>query len=116
MPTVPLGNVAGDNVIEPHEPVTVRTPLPVANCPSGLVTVTFFAPAVAPTVETLIVMCGEMGRTPRVNAGGGASGVPGRDHWGAVQTVFVAGGGIKQGVVVGASDRNGASRCRLSVD
>lgn len=58
--------------------------------------------------ETLIVMCGEMGRTPRVNAGTGESKVPGRDHWGAVQTVFLAGGGIRQGVVVGASDRNGA--------
>ncbi len=58
--------------------------------------------------ETLIVMCGEMGRTPRVNAGTGEARVPGRDHWGAVQAVFLAGGGIRQGVVVGASDRNGA--------
>ena len=58
--------------------------------------------------ETLIVMCGEMGRTPRINAGTGESRVPGRDHWGAVQTVFLAGGGIRQGVVIGASDRNGA--------
>lgn len=58
--------------------------------------------------ETLIVMCGEMGRTPRINAGNGQSKVPGRDHWGAVQTVFLAGGAIKEGVVVGASDRNGA--------
>ena len=58
--------------------------------------------------ETLIVMCGEMGRTPRINAGGGASKVCGRDHWGAVQTVFIAGGGIKGGVVVGTSDKNGA--------
>lgn len=53
-------------------------------------------------------MCGEMGRTPRVNAGTGESKVPGRDHWGAVQTVFVAGGAIRQGVVVGASDQDGA--------
>lgn len=58
--------------------------------------------------ETLIVMCGEMGRTPRVNAGTGESKVPGRDHWGAVQTVFLAGGPIRQGIVVGASDRDGA--------
>ena len=58
--------------------------------------------------ETLIVMCGEMGRTPKVNSGMGESKVPGRDHWGAVQTVFVAGGGTKAGVVVGASDKNGA--------
>lgn len=58
--------------------------------------------------DTLIVMCGEMGRTPRVNAGGGQSKVPGRDHWGAVQSVFVAGGGVPGGVVVGASDKDGA--------
>ena len=49
-------------------------------------------------------MCGEMGRTPRVNAGTGESKVPGRDNWGAVQTVFLAGGAIRQGIVVGASD------------
>ena len=58
--------------------------------------------------ETLIVMCGEMGRTPHINAGAGASKVRGRDHWGAVQTVFIAGGGIKGGVMVGSSDKNGA--------
>ena len=58
--------------------------------------------------ETLIVMCGEMGRTPRINAGGGQSKVPGRDHWGAVQSVFVAGGGTPGGTVVGASDKDGA--------
>ena len=49
--------------------------------------------------ETLIVMCGEMGRTPKINAK-----LPGRDHWGAVQTVFFAGGGVKGGNVVGSSD------------
>jgi hypothetical protein len=32
---------------------------------------------------------------------------PGRDHWGAVQTVFFAGGGVKGGRVVGKSDRTG---------
>ena len=53
--------------------------------------------------ETLVVMCGEMGRTPKINKK-----LPGRDHWGAVQTVFVAGGGIPGGVVVGASDQDGA--------
>ena len=52
--------------------------------------------------ETLIVMCGEMGRTPKINTK-----LPGRDHWGAVQSVFVAGGGVQGGVVVGASDAEG---------
>ena len=53
--------------------------------------------------ETLIVMCSEMGRTPKINTK-----LPGRDHWGAVQTVFIGGGGIRGGVVVGASDAEGA--------
>ncbi len=59
--------------------------------------------------ETLIVMCGEMGRTPKVNANNRSPGcAPGRDHWGAVQTVFIAGGGVPGGIVVGASDEQGA--------
>ena len=58
--------------------------------------------------ETLIVMAGEFGWTPRVFTFDGAkSGKPGRDHWGAVQSVFFAGGGIQGGSVVGASDRQG---------
>ena len=58
--------------------------------------------------ETLIVMVGEMGRTPKVTGGVSPGCKAGRDHWGAVQTVFVAGGGTKGGVVIGASDKNGA--------
>src|SRR5439155_21369564 len=59
--------------------------------------------------DVLIVMAGEFGRTPRVFTTPGAkSGLPRRDHWGAVQTVFFAGGGVKGGTVVGASDRIGA--------
>ena len=58
--------------------------------------------------ETLIIMAGEFGRTPRIFTFNGAkSGKPGRDHWGPVQSVFFAGGGIKGGNVVGASDRQG---------
>jgi uncharacterized protein (DUF1501 family) len=53
--------------------------------------------------ETLIVMCGEMGRTPKINTK-----MPGRDHWGAVQSVFFAGGGVRGGTVVGSSDAIGA--------
>ncbi len=48
--------------------------------------------------ETLVVMMGEMGRTPRINKDAG------RDHWSQCQTVILAGGGIRRGVVVGASD------------
>ncbi len=49
--------------------------------------------------ETLVVMMGEMGRTPRINNDAG------RDHWSQCQTVILAGGGIKRGAVVGASDK-----------
>jgi uncharacterized protein (DUF1501 family) len=56
---------------------------------------------------TLIVMAGEFGRTPRISTLPQFYKLPGRDHWGAVQTVFFAGGGVKGGTVVGASDRVG---------
>lgn len=62
--------------------------------------------------ETLVVMCGEMGRTPRITpiAAGGknASGeifTPGRHHWGDVFPCFFAGGGIAGGQIVGESDK-----------
>lgn len=59
--------------------------------------------------DVLIVMAGEFGRTPKVFTFDGAkSKLPGRDHWGAVQTVFFAGGGVKGGTVIGSSDRIGA--------
>ena len=59
--------------------------------------------------DVLIVMAGEFGRTPKIFTFDGAkSKLPGRDHWGAVQSVFFAGGGVKGGAVVGASDRIGA--------
>jgi len=56
--------------------------------------------------RTLVVMAGEFGRTPRIFSIPMAK-LPGRDHWGAVQTVFLAGGGIRGGTVVGSSDRIG---------
>jgi hypothetical protein len=56
--------------------------------------------------STLIVMAGEFGRTPRISVLPGVH-LPGRDHWGAVQTVFFAGGGVRGGTVIGSSDRNG---------
>ena len=52
--------------------------------------------------ETLVVWFGEFGRTPRFN------GNAGRDHWGHVFSLALAGGGIKGGIVHGVSDRQGA--------
>jgi hypothetical protein len=52
--------------------------------------------------STLVVMMGEMGRTPRINAQAG------RDHWSQAQSVLFAGGGIRSGQVIGATDRQAA--------
>jgi len=58
--------------------------------------------------DTLIVMAGEFGRTPKVFTFKGAkSGLPGRDHWGAAQSVLLAGGGVQGGAVIGATDEHG---------
>ena len=64
--------------------------------------------------ETLVVMCGEMGRTPRISpiaeGGRNASGeifTPGRHHWGDVFPCFFAGGGIQPGRIVGRTDAHG---------
>ncbi|MGE3807910.1 MAG: DUF1501 domain-containing protein [Gemmataceae bacterium] len=48
--------------------------------------------------DTLVVWTSEFGRTPKINGGGG------RDHWGRVFSVALAGGGVKGGHVHGASD------------
>jgi hypothetical protein len=52
--------------------------------------------------ETLVVLMGEFGRTPRFNPAGG------RDHWPNCFSAVLAGGGIRGGQVVGASDRSAA--------
>ncbi len=54
--------------------------------------------------ETLIVVMGEMGRTPKINSNRDG----GRDHWGHAYSVLWAGGGIRGGQVVGATDRHAA--------
>ena len=53
--------------------------------------------------NTLVVMLGEMGRTPKIDT----KGVPGRDHWSACFSALLAGAGIRGGTVYGASDGNG---------
>lgn len=58
--------------------------------------------------ETLIVMAGEFGRTPKISLLPEHYKLPGRDHWGAVQSVWFAGGGVRGGTVVGKSDAHGA--------
>jgi hypothetical protein len=48
--------------------------------------------------KILLVVTGEMGRTPRINNNGG------RDHYGALTSLLFAGGGLKMGQVIGQSD------------
>jgi hypothetical protein len=52
--------------------------------------------------ETLVVCLAEFGRTPRFNPKAG------RDHWGSVFSIALAGGGVRGGIVHGASDKLGA--------
>ncbi len=61
---------------------------------------------------TLVVLCGEFSRTPKMNDGGnggaaGSMGTPGRDHWGNSMFCLLGGGGVKGGQVVGSTDRLG---------
>ncbi len=59
--------------------------------------------------STIVIVMGEFGRTPRMNKRGvpGSDPVPGRDHWGRVMSVLVAGGGFARGRVIGASNARG---------
>lgn len=56
--------------------------------------------------NTLVVMAGEFGRTPKISLLPQHYKLPGRDHWGKVQTVFFAGGGVPGGTVIGSSDEH----------
>ncbi len=51
--------------------------------------------------KILLVMCGEMGRTPQLSKTGG------RDHWGNLGPIMLAGGGLPMGQVIGRSTANG---------
>ncbi|HUY33522.1 MAG TPA: DUF1501 domain-containing protein [Pirellulales bacterium] len=57
--------------------------------------------------ETLVLMLGEFGRTPKLSSPPG-SGSPGRDHWAGCFFGFFAGGGVRGGQVIGKSDKLGA--------
>ncbi|MEX0701546.1 MAG: DUF1501 domain-containing protein [Planctomycetales bacterium] len=52
--------------------------------------------------KVLLVVTGEMGRTPRINNRGG------RDHYGELTSLLFAGGGLKMGQVIGESDAQAA--------
>ena len=52
--------------------------------------------------DTMVMMFGEFGRTPRINQQAG------RDHWAQAMSIMLAGGGVPAGLVYGATDRSGA--------
>ncbi len=60
--------------------------------------------------DTTVIAWGEFGRTPRINNDAG------RDHWTPVTCALLAGGGIKTGQAIGATDRLGAYASERPVD
>ena len=50
--------------------------------------------------KVMLIACGEMGRTPRINDRGG------RDHWGGLAPLLITGGGLNMGQVIGQSTRD----------
>ncbi|MEK6235155.1 MAG: DUF1501 domain-containing protein [Planctomycetales bacterium] len=84
------------------------------NSPKGLAGMKWLGPQVDHAVSTfiedcearglrdkvLLVVTGEMGRTPRINKNGG------RDHYGDVTPLLVYGGGLQMGRVIGQTDAN----------
>jgi hypothetical protein len=54
--------------------------------------------------RVLVVVMGEFGRTPKINTGQPGIPIPGRDHWGNAISVMMAGGGLRGGQVVGATN------------
>jgi len=58
--------------------------------------------------ETLVVIVGEFGRTPKISTLAGQA-KPGRDHWAEVFSAALAGAGVRGGQVIGASDPLGGS-------
>lgn len=53
--------------------------------------------------NTLVVVTTEFGRTPRINN------MAGRDHWPSAFSIVMAGGGLKSGLTIGATDKQAAS-------
>lgn len=65
--------------------------------------------------HVLFIFCGEFGRTPRI-AYQDPSGRPGRDHWPRAMSVLLAGGGLKMGQVIGATNPRGEEPSRRAMD
>ena len=57
--------------------------------------------------DVLVVVMGEFGRTPKLNSGQAGIPIPGRDHWGQAMSVILAGGGLRMGQLIGATNDKG---------
>lgn len=78
---------------------TLRTQVPALDCGLSALINDLYDRSMLKDVT--VIMWGEFGRTPRVNMAAG------RDHWPRVMQALVAGGGMKSGQVIGATDRYG---------
>ena len=56
--------------------------------------------------RVLFIFCGEFGRTPIIR-NQDPSGRPGRDHWPRAMSVFLSGGGLRMGQVIGSTNSKG---------
>lgn len=65
--------------------------------------------------HVLVVFCGEFGRTPRIR-NQDPSGRPGRDHWSRAMSIFLAGGGLKMGQVIGATNSRAEEPVERAMD
>ncbi len=57
--------------------------------------------------NVLFIFCGEFGRTPLIRHQDKATKRPGRDHWSKAMSIFLAGGGLKMGQYIGATNAKG---------
>lgn len=65
--------------------------------------------------RVLFIFCGEFGRTPRI-AYQDSTRRPGRDHWPRAMSVFLSGGGLRMGQVIGATNPRGEEPTRRGMD
>ncbi len=87
---------------QPHICEMVKLPYHVAGVDRALYGLLLDLDARGLLRETLVVLLTEFGRTPKLNKEGG------RDHWGPAGSLLFAGGGVREGQVIGATDRSAA--------
>jgi hypothetical protein len=93
-------NAPGQNF--PHVCEMAKRPYHLAGCDRAFAALLDDLAVRGRLDETLVVFLTEFGRTPKINKEGG------RDHWGAAGSIFFAGGGVKGGQVIGATDKTAA--------